>query len=612
MTRALDLLEIKQAVGCFLSTKDLFSCCAVSSDWYAAFYPFLFHTVSLGPITPTPSGESIDRNRYQIRHLDLESELPLELLAVLAEKPCPRLISLCYRQVCFVRPDKYSPALPQLQHAILNSGSQNQERLQDQDEEKDLATTANNQRVMESWLKWSQIPKLIRINHTSLRSLDFWRFYHLSEPIWNSVGTCSRLEHLTLESVKILQDTFVPFWSACLKIKTVYLTNVQLPYWRHILSEAQALRQGWDLQQQQNDSEQRGEGQKKAGGNDKDQEEQDAWERFSGIRVESRLEELSVNNIRNMDPTHQVKIFKFCPGFKSLTWNDSNISHTAKADFCEAAGKEGLWRKLESVNMSAKGLGDASIASLLTSMKQPNRICLNESQFGINAFSALRGHSQFDGLRELELELCEEFSGRMTCVILESCPVLEKFVAGRVHYKDLFARIDVKLEDGGDRLQRWVCSRLKLLQIEFDLEDRDDTSSALLIPQLEPSSANDIPTEPSPSVLLDRSRTILEQLAQLSGLEVLYVRSHKSSDKCPPPKHGLKFQLAAGLENLSALTHLMELAFRNEQDMAMDDVQWMITNMSSLRSICGRLHPTIETSEELGCVFRSQGWAAWC
>ncbi|KAG0343754.1 hypothetical protein BG004_005036 [Podila humilis] len=181
MHRALELDDVRCAIGPFLPYRSLLVCIRVCRDWNASFTPFIWRHLDIGCHWRPPAKRVWDANKH-------------------------RIVSLTY-DISYRQP-RYVLIMPKLTHLELTL----------------------------SYQGWEQYTGLVANHQSTLRNLSFQSpdgEVHLS--FLQALAACTSLEHITVNNLSLSKTTLPLFWNACLCLisLTINLNGPALDWSRH-------------------------------------------------------------------------------------------------------------------------------------------------------------------------------------------------------------------------------------------------------------------------------------------------------------------------------------------------------------------------------------------
>ncbi|KAG0378056.1 hypothetical protein BGX24_004849 [Mortierella sp. AD032] len=170
--------------------------------------------------------------------------------------------------------------------------------------------------------------------------------------------------------------------------------------------------------------------------------------------------------------------------------------------------------------------------------------------------------------------------------VLESCPLLEEFRAPIVDMMGILDR------------PAWVCCGIGVLALGFIFYDSSpavDGATADAADAADADATTNTTTTASPTTASNTTKikelewAVFSRLSQLYRLKLFL----NSIFDAPPDTHLLHLRLEYGLELLAGWAETLEdvtLSCYNPQNMAMDDIQWIMDHWPKLRSIVCRMY----------------------
>ncbi|KAG0297822.1 hypothetical protein BGZ97_004218 [Linnemannia gamsii] len=235
------------------------------------------------------------------------------------------------------------------------------------------------------------------------------------------------------------------------------------------------------------------------------------------------------------------------------------------------------WPHLEDVYLERVQGSDEDLASVILCHLQPlKHMRIDHGVLGPVCFGFLR-ERHFDSLKTLRLGRMREFTSEMALEILQECIHLEVFETDYIALKGLRSIID----------KPWACLGLTRLRVTFESDPNDP----------------------------EADRTVFEQMARLKRLEELDMSRLTAINKkidCVRSSLGpvLRLGLEAGLDQLSTLTRLTAVNVADtNQEMAMEDVEWMLEHWPYLKKLKGQLSSDAKAGTLMVRLLRDRGVA---
>ncbi|KAI7816068.1 hypothetical protein BC939DRAFT_470530 [Gamsiella multidivaricata] len=263
------------------------------------------------------------------------------------------------------------------------------------------------------------------------------------------------------------------------------------------------------------------------------------------------------------------------------------------------------------------------------------------SDFAGEAFMALKERGHFRTLRFLDLYQCPGLDSQMTIEILKECPLLESFDGNQLLARDILLSSgqrrqrwnrDERDEERGDKEDGgWVCTGMKYLDLHITgfangMEDvRTHWQVFEQLAKLDKLVYLSIGGKCSANTSISNDNP---RNATAENVGDGAVMSSMSSSSTPPPSissigpqttavatgasGGLDIRLRSGLGQLSTLKRLRMLRFTGvEQQMEVEDVEWMLENLPELKVVQGRLHTDPAKQQVLEKVLERGRVSAW-
>lgn len=375
-----------------------------------------------------------------------------------------------------------------------------------------------------------------------------------------------------------------------------------------------------------------------------------------------RLKEVKFRRIRDTSLYCQLLILKRCPELRSLEWRVPRLGLPV-SEFCEAL-REGCWKKLHSLVLPESRLTDQELAQILWStnsfsedvaspavhyLRQPNSILAGagrrvagggggggegqgdggltrfearRSDFAGESFRALKGRGHFRTLRQLDLFQCTGLESWMTVEILNECPLLENFDGRQIFAHDIVYTQSSRMRHQSGQGSRekdghessddgWACKSLRYLELHITgfIGDGSEQDVAMQrqvfrkLAQLEQLVYLSIGGRSSSRATVQQQSTTATAADSTTLNEAEAVRTREG---------GLELRLGSGLSQLATLRRLRMLRFSgSQQQMTMEDVEWMINNLPELKIVQGRLHSDPQEQENLEKILERGRISTW-
>ncbi|GJJ67966.1 hypothetical protein EMPS_00312 [Entomortierella parvispora] len=179
MHAALELPELRDLIGRYLSTQDLVHCMGTCHAWLHTFEPLLWSGLKLYDSRSYASADALQSHAPLISSLSFTGRFPDEYFEV----KCSNLQSFSY-----------------------------------------CGSTMVQSRI-------GLLTKFIRAHKESLGSMDILLYGHTPEEfLWDAIAHCSRLESLALRFAEVLKQDSVVFWTSLQNLVSLTLTDALVPY----------------------------------------------------------------------------------------------------------------------------------------------------------------------------------------------------------------------------------------------------------------------------------------------------------------------------------------------------------------------------------------------
>ncbi|KAI1295207.1 hypothetical protein EDD11_007955 [Mortierella claussenii] len=384
-----------------------------------------------------------------------------------------------------------------------------------------------------------------------------------------------------------------------------------------------------------------------------------------------RMKELKFGRILNMSLQMQLLMMRQCRELRSLDWRVPRLGFPVE-EFCEALRED--WKELQCLMLPDTRLGDHELAMILRSASkstavptslhssarfrfQPTlesdlkglaRFEVRRSDFGTEAFQALRRGGHFRTLKNLDLFQCRGLESWMMAEILRGCPLLESFDGHQLFARDIVGAYGSSIamldrEESVER-QRWVCKGMKYMDIHitgFAIDPEQDLqrqwqvfAEVARLDKLVYLSIGGKSTSPGHGPRIATTLTGTESGSDLLAMDEITSNPPPiaTTSSSPPSASyitpataaagvtvsairapgGLDLRLRSGLGQLSSLKKLRMLRFTGvEQRMTTEDVEWMLENWPELKVVQGRLHTEEEEQTRLEKVLEKRQVSAW-
>ncbi|KAG0022784.1 hypothetical protein BGZ82_010909 [Podila clonocystis] len=278
----------------------------------------------------------------------------------------------------------------------------------------------------------------------------------------------------------------------------------------------------------------------------------------------SKLQTVWMVNVKDWLPQHQLYLIGQAPELRAWQWRLAGDFFFCSGEF-QALMKRRPCASLGSLDIARDDIKDEDMAVALENMPLAVSLVTHWTQFGPLAFRSLQAHRHCNVIKTLDLYRCTYVTSQMVQTLLSTCPLLESFAA------DTISGIDIV--DG----EPWVCLKLTSLSVHLSLIGTIPEESQSMT-QAEARSRE--------------QQRVCEQLSRLEKLHRLHicrdVGRHQNSKS-------LDFRLRKNggvLEDLGDMKKLEYLNFHaTDQQMDVEDMQWMYDHWPRLLFVLGRFHP---------------------
>ncbi|KAF9917873.1 hypothetical protein BX616_011012 [Lobosporangium transversale] len=285
-----------------------------------------------------------------------------------------------------------------------------------------------------------------------------------------------------------------------------------------------------------------------------------------------KMKKMRITVERRMSAHDQLDWISRCPSLTSLQWSTSRSVEPLPLSKFGQRLTEGTWPLLQDLQLTNVIASDEVWAVVIQGMTHIQKLCIPDAQFGPLSMNALRPH--FPHLQYLNITAHKLITGPFIPEILASCPRLEHLEADHVWGEDIL--------EG----KPWACTlSLKHLEIYFEL-----------------------PAPPMTSKTKEIQLNIFSRLAQLQNLEVLDVGNREPF--WPSARRGtLVFRLENGLGTLAPIRRLRRLhvGMSHDQDMGIDEVQWMIEHWKNLKLLDGKINEHSDVNGDVRATLANAG-----
>ncbi|KAI1297548.1 hypothetical protein EDD11_007093 [Mortierella claussenii] len=290
--------------------------------------------------------------------------------------------------------------------------------------------------------------------------------------------------------------------------------------------------------------------------------------RFPDKFVFQEMRYLDLRDLMMVPIPTQLDWMTRCPQLMSLHWEMGVADCIDK--FCAIVPKACPHLTMLHLVMP---LRDGKIAMILNAFPRIEKLSLNNTKFGPQAFAALRRH--FPTLRDISLQHTPNATSHMLQEIMASCPNLQGICGEYLYYEDIVR-------------QPWICHDLQMFDIGIIIEgggrERMDLSH---------DYDNNIAEAMRRSS--DKDKEVYARLAQLKKLKYLSICNDNMGEPGANAIHPILVLSTAGLFQLETLQNLdffsckglMEGTF--EADDAITVVAWMVGTWKQLRVLEGTL-----------------------
>ncbi|KAF9912269.1 hypothetical protein EC991_000160 [Linnemannia zychae] len=425
--QALDLPEIMDIVGHYLTKGSLLACIQVSRSWHDYFVPILWRSFVFSAYSsqPKPPTEALFKYSHFIRQLEFSGLIP------------PWYMSIGCRNLDFLKVvgERYIP----------------------EDAEIDPLTA------------------LIQDNPGLQRLILFDVGPCPDEAFWDAVAQLTELRSLIVNRTEIPPESTHAFFKAI----SAYTPTLRLDrvYFRPISAE----NEGGDEEEEEEGQDQaeeddvtteviatQTEGQSANGhentvinsSNDTEEAQNPAvlgtFAYVTEVPPEvtfSRLRHLYMFDLTGTGYDKQAWILENAPRLERLSWRGGHDFEFPAASITSALESDKLSR-LESLELRGSHLSDDQIAQILSRMNRLVKLVAPRTDLGPAAMKQLFQH--FETVRELDISGCENVRSWMIQMFLCKFLSLEVFVADMLSLQDITT-------------DPWVCTRLRKLSLDFEL-----------------------------------------------------------------------------------------------------------------------------------------------
>jgi len=344
------------------------------------------------------------------------------------------------------------------------------------------------------------------------------------------------------------------------------------------------------------------------------------------------IESLTLSTNSYLDLECQLQWMRCCPNLVQLTWTLMGTFHMNVTEFCHVLAVD--CPKITVLVLSDRLLEAHHLAKILDAAQGLNKFVLRGGFSDLSllddpqVMAALAKH--YESLRELEfgqdrghVEWASVHQILTRCVRLESLVVhgkvgIRPVVREDGDLQDATVQIVASVSEGHEEhegavphktsqseSQPWACLGLRRLQMMLSLPNSNDMVHASTA---NTSTVTNIP----PSRDMTQQR-LMEQIGRMTQLQELLLGPgsllwmYEEGFSC---YRGLDFRLEAGLGLLAGLVRLERLDVEGiqQQQMGVEDVQWMLRHWPLLRIVEGDLNYHREDREVLDRIMSAHGF----
>ncbi|KAG0222662.1 hypothetical protein B0O80DRAFT_503677 [Mortierella sp. GBAus27b] len=255
-----------------------------------------------------------------------------------------------------------------------------------------------------------------------------------------------------------------------------------------------------------------------------------------------KMRDLSLLGFRENHRVFCIELMQRCPNLESITWKTRRSYIKDIVVALDPLLQAAAWPHLERLDFSTHQFTSEDLALLINRVPRITTLKIDlydENILRLNIPQLLL--PQFAHLRHIDLNPHGSLHSSMAQEFLSSCPLLETLRAPSIHAQDVAGGVP------------WVCLRLKVLNLVFRFESKND--------ELQP--------------------LVFNQLSRLVRLEELRILEHYTGQ-------GLKLRLECGLGKLSTLRSLHTIDFEyTAQHMDNPEIDWILEHWKSLRRMKG-------------------------
>ncbi|KAF9951362.1 hypothetical protein BGZ72_007113 [Mortierella alpina] len=276
-----------------------------------------------------------------------------------------------------------------------------------------------------------------------------------------------------------------------------------------------------------------------------------------------------------LDPLAQLALIQACPELTCLNWRVRFLNEDQRTAFLGNMRRK-LPSGVETLKFEASGQSNDIHILLLERMPRLRNLDLPQGLTDARSFACLK-NSHFGTLESLVLgNVPRRSSVLATLEVLTHCPTLKRFDAPFITIEDIVRSPSLP----------WVCTQLEVLRIHIIRQEQDPKEWDL---------------------------QVFSQLSKLTQLRCLDLsRRHIRSEGFQVEKDGTSVNLtsAAGLWALASCQMLEKVAmYQTHQELAEEDILWMVDQWPRLRSLEGAMSKDDERHKALAKVLEARGVA---
>ncbi|KAF9918538.1 hypothetical protein FBU30_000142 [Linnemannia zychae] len=422
--QVLDLPEIMDIIGHYLSQNTLSSCIQVSRLWHQHFAPILWHSFIFSEYSHWPRVplDALRKYAHYIRHLEFNGLVS------------PWYLTIEYQNLHFLK--------------IIGEQSTSGDTLQD------------------------PLTVMIKNNPGLKRLILFDVRPHPNSDFWEAVAQLKDLQFLVVGKTEIPPECMSAFYKAI----AAYVPVLRLD--RILFTPITTEEQEQEVQTQF-EEEEAAVGQNEFDGPTPAQIEENNTQSYEEITsidntmtqdphsytmsayeyegrpdvTFSHLRKLYLLNLDGAGYDKQTWILEHAPDLEYLSWRGSYDFSFPTASFISALGSN-LLSRLESLELRGSQLDDLELAQIISKMNRLIKLVAPQTMFGPAAMEQLLQH--YETVRELDISGCVNVHSWMIQMLLCKFAALEVFIADMLSLQDITA-------------EPWVCSRLRRLSLDFEL-----------------------------------------------------------------------------------------------------------------------------------------------